>query len=171
MTDSPNTCGAKTKGTGEPCGRPAGWGTDHAGSGKCKLHGGASPIKHGLYSKHASRRLSGRLAEMREAGGELSDLAEDIALARAIISTQLERTDALNSDQADTIMELIERLSRIIARHDKIQHGERYTVTFDEVGQFTEAVKASVRRHFDQCNTAEDLIAKIGEALEDKVSR
>ena len=25
-----------------PCLRPAGWGTDHTGEGKCKLHGGKS---------------------------------------------------------------------------------------------------------------------------------
>jgi len=28
---------------GEPCGRPAGWGTDHAGVGLCKHHGGSTP--------------------------------------------------------------------------------------------------------------------------------
>lgn len=35
-------CGAKAR-SGKPCGRPAGWGTGHAGVGRCKLHGGASP--------------------------------------------------------------------------------------------------------------------------------
>lgn len=39
--DHDRYCGAKTR-AGTPCRRPAGWGTDHAGSGKCKLHGGAS---------------------------------------------------------------------------------------------------------------------------------
>jgi hypothetical protein len=56
-------CGAKTR-AGKKCGQAAGWGTDHPGSGKCKLHGGASTgpksaagkerisknaIKHGAY--------------------------------------------------------------------------------------------------------------------------
>jgi hypothetical protein len=36
-------CGAKTRGSGTPCGRPAGWGTDHVGYGRCKLHGGCVP--------------------------------------------------------------------------------------------------------------------------------
>ena len=35
-------CGAKTRRSGTPCRRPAGWGTDHPGRGRCKLHGGAS---------------------------------------------------------------------------------------------------------------------------------
>lgn len=35
-------CGAKAKQTGQPCRRPAGWGTSHPGTGRCKLHGGCS---------------------------------------------------------------------------------------------------------------------------------
>jgi uncharacterized protein YjcR len=38
MTDF---CGARTR-KGQPCKRPAGWGTDHPGEGRCKLHGGCS---------------------------------------------------------------------------------------------------------------------------------
>ena len=34
-------CGAKTR-AGTPCKQKAGWGTDHVGIGKCKLHGGRS---------------------------------------------------------------------------------------------------------------------------------
>lgn len=43
------TCGATRKQLREgettpgKCTRPAGWGTDHVGSGRCKLHGGSSP--------------------------------------------------------------------------------------------------------------------------------
>ncbi|MEF8887327.1 MAG: HGGxSTG domain-containing protein [Haloarculaceae archaeon] len=33
-------CGATTR-DGDPCKRPAGWGTDHVGEGRCKQHGGA----------------------------------------------------------------------------------------------------------------------------------
>lgn len=36
------TCDAKTR-FGTPCKHPPGWGTDHVGTGRCKLHGGASP--------------------------------------------------------------------------------------------------------------------------------
>jgi hypothetical protein len=35
------TCGAKTR-DGTPCAHPAGWGTDHPGVGRCKLHGGST---------------------------------------------------------------------------------------------------------------------------------
>jgi hypothetical protein len=39
-------CGGKRRGEGSEgklCTRPAGWGTDHAGTGRCKLHGGSTP--------------------------------------------------------------------------------------------------------------------------------
>lgn len=45
-----DTCGARTR-AGTPCRRPAGWGTWHPGAGRCKLHGGSTPIRHGLRSK------------------------------------------------------------------------------------------------------------------------
>ena len=54
-------CGAKTR-QGDFCRQVAGWGTDHVGYGRCKLHGGASPgppkgncnaWKHGFYSAEA----------------------------------------------------------------------------------------------------------------------
>lgn len=36
------SCSAKTR-TGAPCRRPAGFGTDHVGIGRCKNHGGCTP--------------------------------------------------------------------------------------------------------------------------------
>jgi hypothetical protein len=35
-------CGGRTR-SGTECRREAGWGTDHQGFGRCKLHGGSSP--------------------------------------------------------------------------------------------------------------------------------
>ena len=43
MTDK-DICGATAKSTGEPCKRPAGWGTPND-SGRCKFHGGSTPTK------------------------------------------------------------------------------------------------------------------------------
>ena len=52
------TCGAHSRSSGKPCPRPAGWGTDHVGTGKCRNHGGSShgrPIIHGRYSNVTQR--------------------------------------------------------------------------------------------------------------------
>lgn len=61
-------CGAKTKGTGELCKLPAGYGTNHKGTGRCKYHGGCSTgpkvantrnnsIKHGLFAQYLPEEI------------------------------------------------------------------------------------------------------------------
>jgi hypothetical protein len=47
-------CGARRNRVPDLCRRPAGWGTDHAGVGRCKLHGGASPNGR----VHAARQVA-----------------------------------------------------------------------------------------------------------------
>lgn len=37
-------CGARTR-SGGTCGKTAGWGTEHVGIGRCKLHGGCTPTQ------------------------------------------------------------------------------------------------------------------------------
>jgi hypothetical protein len=61
------TCGAKTR-SGTACGRPAGWGTAHAGEGRCKLHGGSSPrgllhprFRHGRFARYEVRVTAARI--------------------------------------------------------------------------------------------------------------
>jgi hypothetical protein len=41
-TDTPSLCGGPKRQSPGPCTRPAGWGTGHPGSGRCKLHGGST---------------------------------------------------------------------------------------------------------------------------------
>ncbi len=50
------TCGAKTR-AGTSCLQPAGWGTDHPGRGRCRLHGGCSLRGH-LHPRYKSGRYA-----------------------------------------------------------------------------------------------------------------
>jgi hypothetical protein len=52
-------CGAKTRGGGE-CRKQAGWGTEHVGAGRCRLHGGNTPDG----AKHGSRELAMQAAQV-----------------------------------------------------------------------------------------------------------
>src|SRR5690606_14601494 len=89
MTD---VCGAKTR-SGSPCQQVAGWGTDQVGTGRCKLHGGAStgrPIIHGRYSfKHAAS-LQGKVQEYL-ADPEPGNLLHELALMRALLQDFLDK--------------------------------------------------------------------------------
>jgi hypothetical protein len=44
QADGHGHCHAKTRAGGR-CKKPSGWGTDHVGTGRCKLHGGSTPTQ------------------------------------------------------------------------------------------------------------------------------
>lgn len=129
-------CGAKTKKDGSPCQKPAGWGTDHPGIGKCKLHGGASPIKHGMYSKYTGHRLAEMVDKLAE-DEELLDLRKSIALQQSIILSILEKLDEgelqFNQSLAKTLNTLADKLGRNIERRQKVEEGEKYILEVTEV--------------------------------------
>jgi hypothetical protein len=76
----------------EFCNRPAGWGTDHPGQGRCKLHGGSTPIKSGRFSKIQRPRLRELIAEMESDPDPLNILPE-LAVARGLFIDFIERFD------------------------------------------------------------------------------
>lgn len=65
-------CGGPRKHNAGPCTRPAGWGTGHAGVGRCKMHGGSTPT----HERAGQRELLER--EAREAFGRLADVSTPI---------------------------------------------------------------------------------------------
>jgi len=82
-------CGARTR-AGTPCRRPAGWGTDHPGRGRCKLHGGrAGPpkgnrnaVKHGLYERVVRERLTPEEQALFDAVSTEPDLQHELRILR-----------------------------------------------------------------------------------------
>ena len=84
-------CCAKTK-SGGRCRRPAGWGTKHVGQGRCKLHFGNAPIKHGRYSLIHRESLRD-LAEHFENDPDPLDLLPDLAQCRALYTDFINRYD------------------------------------------------------------------------------
>lgn len=84
-------CGAKTRG-GTRCTQTAGWGTDHVGQGRCKLHGGATPIKHGRYSTIQRPALRALIAQ-HDADPDPLNVLPELAAARALFQDFIERYD------------------------------------------------------------------------------
>lgn len=96
-SDKP-TCGGKKRGGGF-CTRPAGWGTDHVGQGRCKLHAGSTPIKHGRYSTVKRPRIR-ELLDAFDNDPDPLDIAPEIKLLRALILDYIERYD----EQTDALL-------------------------------------------------------------------
>lgn len=97
MTD---TCGrTKRDGSEEPCGLPAGWGTDHQGEGACKHHGGASSgapsgnenaVKHGAFKEHFSSDLTpGEQGAIQDLVDHLTDIDDERAIAAEVAAEAL----------------------------------------------------------------------------------
>ena len=98
-------CTGTTK-AGEPCKLAAGFGTSHPGFGRCRYHGGGSiggkREAAGLAARYAVavedliddpdlHTLIGRVKQR----GDVTDLTEDLALARALVIHYVNRAEAL----------------------------------------------------------------------------
>lgn len=92
---SPPLCGAKLRGKDATCRNTAGKNTDHVGTGKCWLHGGKTPIKHGRYSLITSRPRLSQLMQALGAEANPLDLMPDLLILRALVYEYIERHGAL----------------------------------------------------------------------------
>jgi len=79
-------CGAKRRRTDPPeyCRNRAGFKTDHVGIGRCHLHGGATPVKHGMYSK-VKRETLRDLVMQCSIEDDWTFSSTDLAAARAAL--------------------------------------------------------------------------------------
>lgn len=84
-------CNARTR-SGGTCSRVAGFGTDHLGQGRCKYHGGATPIRSGRYSTITRPRIAELVAQFEDDPDPLNMLPE-LAAARALFVDFVERYD------------------------------------------------------------------------------
>jgi len=125
-------CGAKTR-SGKPCGYPAGYKTDHPGEGKCYLHGGRTPIKHGRYSK-ISGNLGDKIAEHANNPNPL-DLLPELATLRALFERWIEAGGEEGS--AETVAgaeKLIDGMRKTVDTIHKMQTRELLTSREMEMG-------------------------------------
>lgn len=93
-TEGGQYCGAKTgKGV---CRQKAGAQTDHLGEGRCKWHGGLTPVRSGRYSAITSRPRIAQLLERFENDPDPLNLHAELALLRASILDFVERYDEMH---------------------------------------------------------------------------
>ena len=121
MTVDMDTCGAKTRGGGS-CGQRAGWGTSHVGIGRCKLHGGKTPIKTGRYSLVHRQSLAAKAQKFLDDPAP-SELGSELALMRALLQDYLERyADGVKMPAAEIerVFGMIETITKLVERATKI---------------------------------------------------
>jgi hypothetical protein len=84
-------CDARTRDGGR-CRKPSGWGTDHPGQGRCRLHGGATPVKHGRFSTIRREEIR-TLAEHHAANPDPLNILGELAIVRALLDDYINRYD------------------------------------------------------------------------------
>jgi hypothetical protein len=116
-------CGARNR-QGKPCGRVAGWGTNHPGEGRCKIHGGNSLVKHGRYSTIKSTRIRELIAK-HMADPEPLNVLPELATARSFLEETIDRAKDgegnVDPSYVAGIMGHIETISRIVKRIEDIR--------------------------------------------------
>lgn len=145
-------CGADNR-DGDPCGLPAGWGTDHPGEGRCKHHGGNAgrPIKHGRYSTQKTN-LQEKLDQYRTED-DPSDLWEELALLRALLQDHLDGPDL----DAGIVVTLVKEIRKTLDTINKIM--SRTALTSAEVEYLQAAVADVIRSYVPDRNRDEALDA------------
>lgn len=111
-------CGAKKKQGAGHCSRAAGYNTDHPGEGRCHLHGGATPIKHGRYSKVKRKDLRELMRELADDPDPL-DLTEDLLMMRALLRTLVDKKSASSAEAARVLAEV----TKVAERMERIRNG------------------------------------------------
>ena len=149
-------CGAKTR-NGGLCKSVAGKGTDHLGSGRCKLHGGASngapkgnqnAKKHGIYARFfaterldaAAEMLGGIDAELTIARLQLENLLEQMQADQFELKKLEVKTIALESQEDH------EKKIKSERANDAERCGEYYDPDDDDFGLEQESQPVEVKR-------------------------
>jgi len=143
------------------CQLPAGWGTDHPGSGRCKLHGGnhrAGPAhprwRHGRYAESVRAKLPNRLREVYVASLEDSELLShraDLALLSVRKLQLLEGLDEGRDNVWPELLKTIETSRRVgAAERERLVQLERMISVEDLDGIIrflTATVHAALSEH------------------------
>lgn len=116
-------CGAKTR-SGGTCKQPAGWGTQHVGEGRCKLHGGNAgrPIIHGRYSVKHREKLAENIHKFLNDPSP-GDLTAELALNRALLQDFIDKFPdgvRMTAKEIDVIFAMTDAIGRTVERISRI---------------------------------------------------
>jgi hypothetical protein len=132
-------CGAKKK-SGGVCTQPKGFGTSHVGKGRCKFHGGSTPIKHGLFSAVKRESLKEAIDRYKN-DPDLVDLRYEVALLRALVEDKIDATADNEADHA-AIAQLIDRVGTMVDRIHR--HKANGAVSFATLNRLLEQLGVEV---------------------------
>lgn len=149
-------CTAKSKRTGERCKANAVTGSD-----KCYHHGGATPVKHGLYSKYSKAKLAGLVNELKD-NPALTDIKEHVALMFALLLKKLETMqDEISDDDIHNLSNLAEKTTKAIERWYKVNYGVKYILQVEQVQVLVNQVVHIIREEVGDESIVKRIAARL----------
>lgn len=143
------TCNANKK-SGGNCSQSAGWGTDHVGTGRCKLHGGTlnhpapkgnqRAVKHGIYSRLFNPQ------DLEDAAAMAGSVDTELAITRL----QLANLIKFMQEQGETPqLDQVEDTVIIAKKESEEEAEERWNSDFEKVKK--ERAKTAIKcgEHYD----------------------
>lgn len=159
---------------GTRCTMMAGFGTEHVGTGRCKLHGGASignrvlgNIKHGLTSKYLRKVVEDKVSTYLSDPAPL-DLSKEIALSRALfemlVDWVLDQGDIeLFIERIPGLLSLIDNTGRLVDRAAMIE--KRYAMTAAQVLYVQSVFVDILNNYILDPTTREQIAAELAKRL------
>lgn len=143
----PQRCTAKSKRSQQRC---RAWSI--RGKDKCRMHGGTTPIKHGLRSKYLRGTLGELIAE-HEADPKLMDLRSHVAVLSALQTRMLgplakkEDEASLSEDEIEAVRKVTDSVTKAIERYEKTQQQPENLVPLELVGQLIDLFSGAINRY------------------------
>ncbi len=156
-------CGAKTK-SGGNCKRRAGAGTDHVGEGRCKHHGGKTPIKTGRYSKISRPRIK-ELVEQFENDENKLDLLPEVLLLRALIQDYIERYDEYTEALLNWHQSFVNPKYEAYAKPEKVMDIISVGTFIKQIGSLVEKIHKAKEKQSVSMVDLHRVIGQLGEEL------
>lgn len=133
----------KRGGDRSPCSQRAGWGTDHVGEGRCKLHGGRNPrgtkshhFKHGRYSKYMKPTMAQFMEKLRDEI-DLESVDEEILTATALLMWHMQSS---GEDWLKYARDLLAAIVSFKEKRHRMLYGEKVSISMTEAQTFVVTV-------------------------------
>lgn len=167
-------CGAHGRQQNRPCRHPAGFRTNHPGVGKCFLHGGLTPIKHGRYSGVIRALTKERHAELYEeirAEDERlqESLFDEIALLRTILAILPDvwpnETPLDKQQQMASATQLVDAIGKTVLRNAQVGYAMGQRISSKDWEAFHDHLFRVIAVHIGD----PQILLRIGQVLRDTI--
>jgi hypothetical protein len=174
-------CNARARQTDGYCGRAAGAGTDHVGTGRCKHHGGCTPNqqKHLIVMTESMPApvptALREVTELRRNDPDLHSIDNEIALLRAVQERiQITLTEAseddpggnikTNDSNIETLLQTADKINKLVATSHRIQMERRMLVPAHRVVAWVDAIGRALQQHIKDPEIIEGIFRALDDA-------